>query len=281
MTDPAPDPLDDPRLAAVAAGLDGGLVALDFDGTLAPIVRDPESSRPVDGAVDALRALAARGTRIAFVTGREAQTVIRLGGLEAIPGLLVDGVYGAQQVRGGALTVLPTPPEMAAARAEVDGVLAAAGADPDVWVEDKDVSFVVHTRLAVDPDAAFAQVAGPVTALVDRHGLEIHPGKQVLEVRVPGVDKGGALGDLLDELDPATLLWAGDDLGDIPAFERLRAWREQTGRPAVGIGVRPAASPDPLAGADTDIDPRVAAVADLVVDGPEAVAALLERLAAR
>ncbi|MHA3704558.1 trehalose-phosphatase [Jatrophihabitans sp. YIM 134969] len=276
----SPDPADDPRLEQLAARIAGGLVALDFDGTLAPIVRDPETSRPVEGTLDALQALVAVGVRLAFITGREAETVVRLGGFEDLPGLLVDGVYGAQQLRDGRLTVLPTPPEMTAARAEVDGVLTGAGADPAVWVEDKDVSFVVHTRLAADPDAAFDVVAGPVTALAERHHLEVHPGKQVLEVRVPGVDKGGALGALLDELDPTAVLWAGDDLGDIPAFERVQVWREQTGRPAVGVGVRPSGSPDPLAGADTDIDPRVAAVADVVVDGPAAVVALLQRLAA-
>lgn len=276
---PAPDPFAGHDLEALAAALRHGLVALDFDGTLAPIVRDPETSRPVDGTHEALRDLAAHGTRIALITGRGAETVVRLGGFDDFPGLLVDGVYGAQRLRDGELSVLATPPGMVAARAEVDGVLAAAGADPDVWVEDKDISFVVHTRLAANPDAAYDVVRQPVADLAARHGLEVHAGKQVVEVRVPGVDKSHALDAILDELDPAALLWAGDDLGDIPAFERLRAWRDTTGRPALGVGVRPAGSPDPLAGADTEIDPAVAAVADVVVDGPPAVVELLRRLA--
>lgn len=266
---------------AVAAVVDRALVALDFDGTLAPIVRDPEASRPVEGTGAALAELARRGAALALVTGREAEVVLRLGGFGDLPGLTVDGVYGAQRWRAGSLDALPTPAPMAAARREVDDVLAAAGADPAVWVEDKDISFVVHTRLAPDADAAFAAVSPAVHELAGRHDLEVHPGKQVLEVRVPGVDKGGALGRLLDETDPAALVWAGDDLGDIPGFERLRRWREETGRPALGVAVRPGESPDPLQGdgGGDGIDPRVAAVADVVVDGPTAMVALLADLA--
>src|SRR5947209_4848174 len=68
------------------------LVATDFDGTLAPIVVDPQQSRPVDGAIDALAALAAAGARVAVITGRDAGTVVRLGGLDRVPALTVAGL---------------------------------------------------------------------------------------------------------------------------------------------------------------------------------------------
>ena len=71
---------------AFAPHLAGALVATDFDGTLAPLVPDPEASRPVHGAIEALTALAARGAQVAVITGRDARTVVRLGGLDAVPG---------------------------------------------------------------------------------------------------------------------------------------------------------------------------------------------------
>jgi len=70
----------------LSADLPHALVAVDFDGTLAPIVPDPADSRPVPGAIAALRVLAERGAQVAVVTGRDARTVIELGGLDAIPG---------------------------------------------------------------------------------------------------------------------------------------------------------------------------------------------------
>ena len=75
----------DELVAVLRPQLAGALIATDFDGTLAPLVPDPEDSRPVAGAVDALAALAGRGAQVAVVTGRAADTVLRLGGLAAVP----------------------------------------------------------------------------------------------------------------------------------------------------------------------------------------------------
>ena len=74
-----PDP---DRLAAIAARLPGALIALDFDGTLAPIVADP-GGRPsgAGGARHPDRAGRA-GAQVAIVTGRDAATVLELGGLQ-------------------------------------------------------------------------------------------------------------------------------------------------------------------------------------------------------
>src|SRR4051812_36739777 len=84
--------------------LAGALIATDFDGTLAPIVDDPEDSRPVPGGVDVLIALAGRGAHVGVVTGRDALTVLRLGGLADVPGLVIEGLYGLEQWRDGELT---------------------------------------------------------------------------------------------------------------------------------------------------------------------------------
>src|SRR5215475_9382478 len=71
-----------PRTAAGRAGLDAvraapgrALVALDYDGTLAPIVADPARAWPADGAVDTLRRLAGVVGTLAVVTGRPAGQV--------------------------------------------------------------------------------------------------------------------------------------------------------------------------------------------------------------
>ncbi|HEY9473946.1 MAG TPA: hypothetical protein VIS06_08855, partial [Mycobacteriales bacterium] len=52
-------------LAALLNRFDRALVALDFDGTLAPIVADPTTSRIAPGGLDVLRRLAGVVGRIA------------------------------------------------------------------------------------------------------------------------------------------------------------------------------------------------------------------------
>src|SRR4051812_8666384 len=113
-------------LAAVLAEPARALVAVDFDGTLAPIVTRPEDARPAPGAVDALRALADRVGCLAVVSGRAADDVVRVAGLDAVPGLWVLGHYGLQEWRGGGLRSPEPAPGVAEARRRLDVMLSAA-----------------------------------------------------------------------------------------------------------------------------------------------------------
>ncbi|MGI8666462.1 MAG: trehalose-phosphatase [Jatrophihabitans sp.] len=216
---------------AIAANLAGALIALDFDGTLAPIVADPRQARPVPGVLDSLVALARAGVRVAVVTGRDARTVLELGGLSVIPGLVVSGLHGAESWQDGQLRTIDEPAGLAELRASLPDLL------PDgVWLEDKRLSLVLHTRRAGDPDRALAELQEAIPERVAAAGLESHPGKLVLEIRIPGLSKATALNQLLAQPTTAAL-FAGDDLGDLPALAALRNWSSQTGRPACGIAV--------------------------------------------
>ncbi|NDZ79024.1 trehalose-phosphatase, partial [Streptomyces sp. SID10853] len=106
----------------------------------------------------------------------------------------------------------------------------------------------------------------PLAALAARHGLIVEPGRMVLELRPPGVDKGVALTAYVRESGAGAVLYAGDDLGDLPAYDAVDALRAQ--------GV-----PGLLVCSGGDEVPELAARADLVVPGPGAVVALLAALA--
>ena len=249
--------------AAVRADLSHALVALDFDGTLAPIVPNPADSRPVDGTVDALAALADRGTQVAIITGRDARTVLELSGLAAVPGLIVEGLYGAETWRDGGLTSPPTPRAIEQLRQRLPGIVATG--DKDLWIEDKRLSLVVHGRLARHPDAALAPLRAPILAVAAELGFEVHDGRGVIELRLPGYDKAGALRRLVELVRPSSVLFAGDDVGDLPAFDAVRSLRSG-GAVAYGVGVR---SPEV---------PELADAADVLVDGPDGVLELLTAL---
>lgn len=256
-------------LAALLADPSRALVALDFDGTLAPIVPRPEDARPAEGAVTALAELAASVGTVAVVTGRAVETVLALSGLGQAPGLeglVVLGHYGLERWDGRARRVVS--PEPAAGVTAVRGALPAVlrDAPAGVRVEDKHHSLVVHTRESAEPDAALAGLAPRLRDLGERAGLEAVPGRRVLELRPPGVDKGAALRGLADELSPSAVLFAGDDLGDLPAYDAVVALR-RSGVPGLTV----ASASDEV----TELADR----ADLVVDGPSAVVALLAALA--
>jgi trehalose 6-phosphate phosphatase len=254
-------------VADLAPELDRTLIALDFDGTMAPIVADPRDSRPLPGTLDALHALARRGCALAVITGRDARTVVALGALDAVPGLLVAGLYGAETWQDGVLSSLPEPESMHALRDRLPPLVEADGVDPRVWIEDKRLSLVVHGRMTGDAERALDPLREPVAALGAELGLEVHPGRGVIEVRLPGYDKGAALRRLVSRLEPRAVLFAGDDVGDLPAFAAVRELRA-TGLRASGVGV-----------ASGDV-PQLAAAADALVDSPAALLRVLQRIAA-
>lgn len=274
-----PAPL--PRTAAGQAGLaallarpDRAVVALDFDGTLAPIVPDPTAARAHPAALSALARLTPRLDSVVVVTGRPATLAVEYAGLAAFVGgvgrVTVLGQYGLERWDSttGRLVTPLVAPAVAAARTALPAVLAAVGLADQVWVEDKGQAFAVHTRRAPDPVAAFDRLTGALDQLAAAHGLLLEPGRLVLELRPQGVDKGVALTDYLTERSAGAVLYAGDDLGDLPAFaavERLRS----TGVPGVTVC---SGSAEVHAVADR---------ADLVVDGPAGVVDLLRWLGER
>ncbi|MFE0453548.1 trehalose-phosphatase [Streptomyces sp. NPDC058914] len=247
------------------------LVALDFDGTLAPIVENPDDARAHPDAVPALAALAPKVASVAVVTGRPAAVAVRNGGFAGVPGLehlTVLGHYGAERwdARTGTVSAPAPHPGVAAARAELPGVLDAAGAWQGTWVEEKGRAVAVHTRRAQDPQAAFEALRQPLADLAAGHGLIVEPGRMVLELRPPGVDKGVALHEYVREIGAEAVLYAGDDLGDLPAFAAVEKLRSD--------GV-----PGLLVASGSAEVTELAERADLVVDGPAGVVRLLRTLA--
>ena len=253
-------------LAAIRRDPARALIATDFDGTLAPIVADPQEARADPGAVAALRELAGLAGTLAVITGRPAAEAVELGGFESVPGLIVLGHYGLERWQGGALTGPGDLPGVQAARQRLPGVLAGAGAPEGVWVEDKGSALAVHTRRAADPVGALAALREPLAGLAADVGLVVEPGRLVIELRPPGLDKGAALTALVAERKAGPVLFAGDDLGDLAAFAAVRALRGEGHR---GVTV---------CSASGEVS-ELAAEADLVVDGPGGIAALLSWLA--
>ncbi|OII67374.1 trehalose-phosphatase [Streptomyces sp. CC77] len=260
-------------LAAILAHPGKAVVAVDFDGTLAPIVPDPERARAHPGAVPALAALAPHVAAVAVVTGRPAEVAVRYGGFAGAPGLerlVVLGHYGAERwdAATGEVRAAPVYPGVAAARADLPRLLEHSGAGPGVVIEEKGRAVAVHTRRADDPQGAFDALAEPLADLAARHGLVLEPGRMVLELRPPGMDKGRAVTDLARETGAGALLYAGDDLGDLPAYAAVEKLRRE-GVPGLLL----------CSGSDEVLE--LATRADLTLQGPEAVVGFLGALARR
>ncbi|MFI6587525.1 trehalose-phosphatase [Embleya sp. NPDC050493] len=269
---PAPTtPAGRTGLAALLGEPARAVVALDFDGTLAPIVDRPEQARADPRAVAALTRLTPHLAAVVIVTGRPAAVAVEYGRFRGVPGLehlVVLGHYGLE--RWDAATDRISAPEPPRGVHEVRLALPGLLRKLDLWdttrIEDKGSALAVHTRRAPDPDAAFALLRDPLDDLAARHDLAVEPGRYVLELRPRGMDKGRALTGFLAEKRAGSVLFAGDDLGDLAAFEAVEGLRDQG---TAGVTV---------CSGSAEVH-ALAERADLVVAGPEGIADLLTALA--
>jgi trehalose 6-phosphate phosphatase len=259
-------------LRAVLDSPADALIACDFDGTLSPIVDDPEAAYAEPGATEALSRLSAHVGTVAILTGRPVAAVRRLAGLDELTGtaeLEVLGQYGVERwdAATGQVLAPQAPATVARARAALPRLLASLGVD-DAHLEDKGRAIGVHVRRAADPEGTYARLREPLETFAGEHGLHLEPGKLVLELRAPGTDKGGALRELVDERGARAVVYAGDDLGDLAAYDAVEDMRAK-GMPGLlvySLGAERTALADH---------------ADILLDGPPGLVAWLTELADR
>ncbi len=247
------DPLDPFGWAPSRAGL-----FLDFDGVLADIAPTPDGVVIRPGMAELLRSLHPRLGRIAIVSGRP---VSYLG--DMIPTEVdIVGLYGLEWRTAGVHHTLDEAEKWRGVIGELaEAAVSEFGADV---VEPKGLSLTIHYR-------GNGEVGGSMEAWVreqaSRSGVESRPAKRSFELHPPiRRDKGTVVVELAQDLDP--VVYIGDDLGDLPAFDGLDELAAR-GVATVRVAVASAEAP-----------PILLRRADSVVEGPEGVEVLLRRLLA-
>jgi len=254
-------------LAQVARWADRTALCLDFDGTLAPIVNDPDQAVPLPGVPGVLGRLVEPFLVVAIISARPARYLAK-----RVPahGVRYLGLYGIEELVDGEVIIdreaKALEPVVQEARAALvdNPVIRAAGA----YVEDKGLSVAVHVRGIQQLDRWSEDIRTVVSETADQHGLDLLSGRLAWELRPPiETDKGSAVRRIVAESEAERVIVVGDDVGDLPAFRAAAALA--AGR---GQSLRVAVSSD-------EAPPALLEEADLVVDGPEGVVRFLERLA--
>ena len=246
----------------------GSAILCDIDGTLAPIVTDPEAAAVPDEARRVLRDLARRYLLVACVSGRRASAARRLVGLDE---LVYAGNHGLELLAPGEIEPRLDPalgPRAAAAAGFAARLDWRALGSIGLRLEDKGPIQAIHWRGAADPEGA-EQRAHEVAALAAEEGLVTHFGRMVLELRPTAeVHKGIAVRRLIAEVGASRALFGGDDRTDLDGFEALREL-EGSGELERGVCVGVASEEGPA---------EIAAQADVVVSGTEGFLGLLRGL---
>ena len=218
------------------------LIALDFDGVLAPIVPVPSDARPLPASAAAIGALATLpDTTVALVSGRGLADLAAVSGFGS-PVRMV-GSHGFEFDDG----LVPLDDEQ---RTRLDRLTAElhelVDGEPGVALEGKPAGVAVHVRNAA-PEVGERVLAAVRTGPAARPGVESTPGKAVLDLAVLQVSKGSAIETLRERLGADAVFFAGDDVTDETAFAVLRPG---------DVGVK-------VGDGDTAADHRVAAPPDM------------------
>ncbi len=192
------------------------LVALDFDGVLAPLVDDPDASRPLPASGAALeRLVAAPGVHVALVSGRTMADLRRLS--TAPEGTVFVASHGAE------IDGVPTDLDdesldlLARVTSELQEI---SQAHDGTHVETKPAGAVLHTRRA-DREVARRATDQALTGPARHPGVRAMQGKDVVELSVVDADKGSAVEALRERLGAEAVLYAGDDVTDEHALATL------------------------------------------------------------
>jgi trehalose 6-phosphate phosphatase len=254
VSTPSP-PHDGRAFDALRSDPAGTGIFLDFDGTLSDIVDRPELARPRPGVAELVDRLARLYATVGIVTGRLGSQIRELLGPSRAE---VFGMYGLES-KG----LVPPPPPWVQEEVERLGQSV-----PGAWVEHKGATLAVHYRLADDPAEAAARIAAGLLQLAADAGMALFPGKMVVElapVETPG--KGEVIRRMARDRELRGALYAGDDRADLEAFAALDELRG-AGLTTLKVAARTSETP-----------PELVAAADIVVDGPQGVVAVLEALA--
>jgi trehalose-phosphatase len=199
------------------------LVALDYDGTIAPIAETPEAARLPAETARVLREIAALNRfSLAVVSGRSLADLKRRLALDAI----YVGNHGLE-IEGGGFSFVHDQAERM--REAIDHVCwdleAALSAVRGVTVERKELSATVHYRQAPPDLTSWIRATVDATVRPYLSKMFVATAHKAFEIR-PRLhwNKGSAVRLLLGRMNAACpgLICAGDDATDEDMFDLLR-----------------------------------------------------------
>ena len=197
------------------------LIALDFDGTLAPEVDDPLNARALPEAQEQLvRMLELADTRVALISGRALDSLEHVAHL---PGrVLFGGSHGLEYRLDDGDAALPMSEAHTAALVKLDALMhELADSAEGAWVELKPAGRALHFRMTTSEDAERLHAEAVARVAAEMPGLTTRFGKNVVEFAIHSATKGDAIDRLRDYVGADAIFFAGDDTTDEDAIAVL------------------------------------------------------------
>jgi len=234
---------------------------VDTDGTISPLAATPQSAVVSPDAKALLRQLSTR-IRVVVISGR---TLVDLRRMVGLSGVTYVGSHGlATWIDGREELDDSVRPYVGYAR-QAMAELASLRRIDGLLFEEKGTGIGIHYRLARDRDEARSAILRGIAASGSAAHFDLLEGIRVIELRPRlGINKGTSVRALVNRFRLEGLIYVGDDITDVEAFEAIRDTQSGGRIDGLAIAVR-----------HGEASPLVEAAADYAVDGVEGVVSLL------
>lgn len=236
-------------------------VISDVDGTISPIVDQPDEATITPRNKALLAELSEHIALVAAVSGRSATDIRQRINLSNV---VYIGNHGFERWDDGEIQPMVNIDQFLPALQEARQAIESQSPS-GMWVEDKGPTLSVHYRQTANPTETKECFKPILHEIAAEHELNLFEGRMIFELRPPvKCNKGTALAQLVDEFHLNGVLFMGDDVTDVDALNTLHTLRRHHPLLAVGVGVF-----------SDDMPSEVAEAADCLADGVTGVEALL------
>jgi len=233
----------------------------DIDGTLSPIVDNPDEAYVPAEMQNHVRSLVSEGVIVAMVTGRSLERARRIVG---VPVRAYAASHGLDVWVDGESVRPPEVEEWEKKARQALIELQPIEGGGGIAIEDKEFGLAIHYRQADESKDARDAILDAIAGSKSAGEFDVHEGRMLVELRPKlAITKGTAVTDLAERFEARAILCLGDDVTDIDMFDAVRELRGE-GRRGVSIAVR-----------SDEADERVLESSDYWVDGVEGVQWLL------
>lgn len=212
-------------------------VITDIDGTISKIVLDPDEAMITQIMRETLLKLVNKFQLVGIVTGRNVKNAKEM--LE-VDGLLYIGSHGLEYLKNDEIYIEPEVEEYLPLIKKVaqDIQTEELCNINNILFQEKGLCFTVHYRKCEDPEGTRRKILDAINKLEGLENFKITEGRKVVEIRPKiGHDKGTILEKLIFENSIEKIIYSGDDVTDVDAFNKLKELKGEGKVNGVGIVV--------------------------------------------
>ncbi len=207
----------------------------DVDGTISEIAPSPGEARVSTACRQSLAALTEQLELVAAISGRPAQQIREM---IAVEGVVYIGNHGLERWIDGAVEFVTGAEEYRnkamQALAELEGLLSMEG----IAFEDKGVALSIHYRQCPNRELARRHILERISTSAIAREFRVAEGRMVVELRPPlEVNKGTAVGMLVEGYRLRGGIYIGDDISDVDAFVAMHSRGKSPWFEGLALGV--------------------------------------------